>query len=85
MLIRVLGPTNFTTNDTAGMLVDGYDRPPTVMMTYNKPYYNDFVTTNMDLTKEMDIFAYYIPTEGVNEKSLAIASMLQERLDQERV
>lgn len=76
---RVLGPTNFTTNDTAGMLVDGFDTPPTVMMTYNKPYYNDFVK-QYGFAKEMDMFAFYIPTDGVNEKSLRLASMLQERL-----
>ena len=76
---RVLGPTNFTTNDTAGMLIDGYDYPPTVMMTYNKPYYNDFVQ-KYGFEKEMDLFAYYIPTQGVNEKSLRLAGMLQERL-----
>lgn len=76
---RVLGPTNFTTNDTAGMLIDGYDSPPTIMMTYNKPYYNDFVE-KYGFGKEMDLFAYYIPTEGVNEKSLRLAQMLQERL-----
>lgn len=76
---RILGPTNFTTNDTAGMLVEGYDSPPTVLMTYNKPYYNDFVK-QYGFGKEMDLFAYYIPTKGVNEKSLRLASMLQERL-----
>lgn len=76
---RVLGPTNFTTNDTAGMLVEGYDSPPTVMMTYNKPYYNEFVK-RYGFDKEMDLYAYYIPTEGVNEKSLRLATMLQERL-----
>lgn len=76
---RILGPTNFTTNDTAGMLIEGYDTPPTVMMTYNKPYYNDFVT-QYGFGKEMDLFAYYIPTDGVNEKSLRLATMLQERL-----
>jgi hypothetical protein len=76
---RILGPTNFTTNDTAGMLIDGFDSPPTAMMTYNKPYYNDFVT-KYGFRKEMDLFAYYIPTKGVNEKSLRLAQMLQERL-----
>lgn len=76
---RILGPTNFTTNDTAGMLIEGYDKPPTVLMTYNKPYYNDFVS-KYGFGKEMDLFAYYIPTKGVNEKSLRLASMLQERL-----
>lgn len=76
---RILGPTNFTTNDTAGMLIDGFDSPPTVMMTYNKPYYNDFVK-KYGFEKEMDLFAYYIPTDGVNEKSLRLTTMLQERL-----
>jgi len=81
---RILGPTNFTTNDTAGMLVDGYDSPPTVMMTYNKPYYNDLVT-RYGFAKEMDLFAYLIPTEGVNEKSLRLASMIQERLERKGI
>lgn len=76
---RILGPTNFTTNDTAGMLVEGYDSPPTAMMTYNKPYYNDFVS-KYGFGKEMDLYAYYIPTDGVNEKSLRLAQMIQERL-----
>ncbi|MDF1696462.1 MAG: GNAT family N-acetyltransferase [Saprospiraceae bacterium] len=76
---RVLGPTNFTTNDTAGMLVEGFDRPPMVMMTYNKPYYNEFVT-KYGFSKEMDLFAYYISADGVNEKSLRLAALLEERL-----
>lgn len=76
---RILGPTNFTTNDTAGVLVDGYDTPPTVMMTYNYPYYIDFLE-RYGLTKEMDMYAYLIPTDQVNEKSIRLANMLQERL-----
>lgn len=77
---RILGPTNFTTNDTAGMLVEGFDRPPTVMMTYNKPYYVDFVE-RYGLAKEMDMYAYYIPTDTANEKSLRLAGMLRKRLE----
>jgi hypothetical protein len=33
------GPASFSTNDVAGLLVDGFDRPPTIMMSYNPPYY----------------------------------------------
>ena len=76
---QILGPTNFTTNDTAGVLVDGYDSPPTVMMTYNKPYYSQLLE-KYGYAKEMDLFAYIIPTDEVNEKSLRLATMLQERL-----
>jgi len=32
-LTAVLGPTNFTTNDTAGILIEGPDEPPKIMMT----------------------------------------------------
>jgi len=77
---RILGPTNFTTNDTAGMLVEGYDRPPTVMMTYNKPYYVDYAT-RYGFEKEMDMYAYYIPTKTANEKSLRLAGLLKKRLE----
>ncbi|MFT4534217.1 MAG: GNAT superfamily N-acetyltransferase [Saprospiraceae bacterium] len=77
--VQILGPTNFTTNDTAGVLVDGFDSPPTVMMTYNKPYYSELLE-RYGYAKEMDLFAYLIPTDEVNEKSLRLATMLQERL-----
>jgi GNAT superfamily N-acetyltransferase len=76
---QILGPTNFTTNDTAGVLVDGFDSPPTVLMTYNKPYYSSLLE-QYGFSKEMDLFAYIIPTDEVNEKSLRLATMLQARL-----
>jgi hypothetical protein len=33
------GPANPTLNDEAGLLVEGFDSPPVVMMTYNPRYY----------------------------------------------
>jgi len=33
------GPASFSTNDECGLLVDGFDRPPTIMMPHNPPYY----------------------------------------------
>ena len=44
---------NFTTNETAGVLVEGFD-PPKIMMTYNKPYYKTLLE-NFGLKKEMDL------------------------------
>ena len=38
-LTRLVGPVNFSTNDPSGVLVEGFERPPIVMMTYNAPYY----------------------------------------------
>ena len=37
----MFGPMNPSTNDETGLLVDGFDTPPFVMMTYNPPYYID--------------------------------------------
>ena len=41
MVLR--GPANPTLNDEAGLLVDAFDSPPVVMMTYNPPYYPDLI------------------------------------------
>ena len=41
---RIIGPENFTTNDSVGILVDGYDSPPCINMPYNKPYYEKLLT-----------------------------------------
>ncbi|MBK7789743.1 MAG: hypothetical protein IPJ54_14455 [Saprospiraceae bacterium] len=75
----ILGPTNFNTNDTAGLLVDGFDSPPVVQMTYNAPYYKTHVEA-FGFKKDMDLFAFWIPTKGVNEKSLQLTERLKERL-----
>ena len=38
-LKSVIGPMNPTTNDECGLLVEGFDSDPFVMMAYNPPYY----------------------------------------------
>ena len=37
------GPANPSLNDEAGLLVEGFDSPPVLMMTYNPRYYVDLV------------------------------------------
>jgi GNAT superfamily N-acetyltransferase len=76
---RVLGPVNFTTNDTAGLLIDGYDSPPLVLMTYNKPYYLDFLT-RFGFSKEIDLSAVLFDRRINYDKPLKVAALLKERL-----
>ena len=78
-LDAILGPTNFSTNDTAGVLVEGFDRPPVIMLTYNKPYYITFLE-RYGFEKQMDMLAYHVTEETVNKKSVRIANMIGERL-----
>lgn len=75
----LMGPTNFTTNETAGFLVEGFDSPPKIMMTYNKPYY-DSILKSIGLEKEMDLYAFFIPTFEASEKSIKLSRLLEERL-----
>lgn len=79
-LDAVLGPANFTTNETAGLLVEGFHEPPIIQMTYNKPYYSEHLE-RAGYNKEMDLHAYWIPTNEVSEKSLRLSHLLKERLD----
>jgi hypothetical protein len=51
------GPYNLNINDEIGLLIDGFDGPPVVMMTYNPRYYEAFFE-NYGLTKANDIFAF---------------------------
>ncbi|MCZ2101817.1 MAG: hypothetical protein LC107_09805 [Chitinophagales bacterium] len=75
----LMGPTNFTTNETAGTLVEGFNEPAKIMMTYNKPYYGRLFE-KYGLAKEMDLYAYMIYTNKASEKALRIAEALEERL-----
>lgn len=38
-LTRVLGPFSLSINDESGLLVDGFDSPPCLMMGHARPYY----------------------------------------------
>jgi GNAT superfamily N-acetyltransferase len=51
------GPVNPSTNYECGLLVEGFDSSPFVMMTYNPPYYGDLLE-RAGLRKIKDLFAY---------------------------
>lgn len=51
------GPVNPSTNYECGMLIDGFDRDPMVMMTWNPPYYPALLE-RVGLKKAKDLLAY---------------------------
>lgn len=51
------GPMNPSVNDECGFLLDGFDSPPMIMMTYTPQYYLDYMERS-GLTKSKDLFAY---------------------------
>ena len=52
------GPANPSLNDEAGLLVEGFDSPPVLMMTYNPRYYVDLVEA-AGFRKAKDLLAYW--------------------------
>ena len=56
---RILGPMNPTTNDECGLLIEGFDSPPVLMMTYNPRYYLRLYD-DVGLVKAKDLLAYKI-------------------------
>jgi GNAT superfamily N-acetyltransferase len=80
----ILGPTNFSTNDTAGILVEGYEEPAKIMMTYNKPYYRELVE-KYGFVKDIDLYAYILYTDKASEKSIRLAQSLEERLNRQGI
>ena len=75
----IVGPVNLSTNETCGLLVDGFDRPPMAMMPYNAPYYQPLLESN-GLKKKTDLLAYEINVADSNDRSVKMIDALENRL-----
>jgi len=51
------GPFSFSINEETGLLIDGFDRPPSIMMNHARPYYRGHLEA-LGLTKAKDVIAY---------------------------
>lgn len=76
---NLVGPVNLSTNDTCGLLVDGFDRPPMAMMPHNSVYYQKLLETN-GLKKQIDLLAYSIKSQGANDRAVKLINVLENRL-----
>ncbi len=83
-LDTIMGPTNYSTNETCGVLTEGYDMSPTVMMTYNKPYYIDFLE-QYGFENAMNLLSYKIMTKDVPEKLVRLSGRILERLNNQGI
>ncbi|MCB9778101.1 MAG: N-acetyltransferase [Alphaproteobacteria bacterium] len=72
------GPFNFNTNHECGLLVDGFDSDPLVLMTYNPAYYPG-IYERIGLQKRKDLLAYWLDAGPIPEKIQMIAERVKER------
>jgi len=56
---KMAGPMNPSTNDECGLLIEGFDSPPCLMMPYNPLYYPSLLE-GFGLRKKMDLYAYLL-------------------------
>jgi predicted GNAT family acetyltransferase len=61
---KMLGPTAPSTNDEMGLLYEGYDSEPVLMMPYNPPYYHDLLLS-YGFKKAKDLYAYKITKDDI--------------------
>lgn len=58
---KIAGPFSFSVNEECGLLIDGFDAPPYVMMPHGRPWYRRHVEA-LGYAKAMDMYALrYIP------------------------
>jgi GNAT superfamily N-acetyltransferase len=72
------GPASFSTNDECGLLVDGFDTPPTLLNPHNPRYYVDLVE-RAGFTKAKDLYQYQTTNPAMPERLMRAAHLLAER------
>lgn len=77
-LTQLRGPASFSSNEEWGLLVDGFDSPPVVMMTYNPRRYVALIE-GAGFRKAKDLFAYYLDNPEPPERLVRAAEALARR------
>jgi hypothetical protein len=72
------GPASFSTNDECGLLVEGFDTPPTLLNPHNPPYYVQLVE-RAGFVKARDLFQYQSTNPALPERLVRGAQLLAER------
>ena len=61
---HISGPFSFSINQECGVLVDGFDTPPVILMPHSKPWYGTLLE-QQGYSPAMDLLAYWIETDFV--------------------
>ena len=57
-MTRIVGPFSFSINEEVGLLVNGFDAPPVLMMAYGREDYQSTIE-GMGFEKSIDMYAYW--------------------------
>jgi hypothetical protein len=76
-LRRVQGPFSFSINDESGLLIEGFEHPPAIMMNHARPYYGARVVAE-GYVKAKDLIAYHYCS------NTPVPRAIQSRIDRNR-
>ncbi|MBY9062590.1 N-acetyltransferase [Sphingomonas yunnanensis] len=94
-MTRALGPISMSIWEEPGLLIQGFDQAPTVMMGHHKPIYREWieragyqpvkqlVTYELDITQEFPPIVKRIIRSGENNKSIVVREVNKKRFDEE--
>ena len=68
--VRALGPFNLSINEETGLLVEGFDPPPVLLMGHDQPYVAGRVEAQ-GYAKIKDVYAYMVDTKTPMPKAAA--------------
>jgi GNAT superfamily N-acetyltransferase len=76
----VLGPANPSMMDEIGILIDGFEKHPAILMPYNYDYYGRLLE-GAGYDKAMDMYAYLVTQDSVDrERALRAVEIVKKRL-----
>jgi hypothetical protein len=81
---RIRGPFSLSINDECGLLVEGFDRPPPIMLGHARPYYG-LQIEELGYVKAQDLLAYRIcprdfPADNVARLTKRVARKVRVRM-----
>lgn len=75
---QVTGPFSMNINQESGLLVEGFDTPPSAFMNHHHPYYQIYLDA-LGYREATDLLAYWMRTEELN-----FPAPLRKMMDRER-
>ena len=71
----IRGPLNLSVNDECGLLVDGFETSPFIMMPYNHQYYEELILS-AGFRKSKDLYAYHMISDRMPERLQRFADII---------
>ncbi|MEN4890612.1 N-acetyltransferase [Erwinia billingiae] len=57
--VKITGPFSMNINQESGLLIEGFDTPPSALMTHGKPYYANYLE-QQGYSQGIDLLAYWM-------------------------